>query len=67
MGGRISYHWAGLVDRGGDLVLPHSAVFIMLRTRWVVLIGLTSVALKSVMVYFGLLTYFFFQLNYASS
>ena len=53
----IGQAWSIGVEIWFYLIAPF---LIVLCTRWIVLIGLTSVALKSVMVYFGLLTYFFF-------
>jgi peptidoglycan/LPS O-acetylase OafA/YrhL len=53
----IGQAWSIGVEIWFYLIVP----FLMpLRTRWIVLIGLTSVALKSVIMNFGLLTYFFF-------
>jgi peptidoglycan/LPS O-acetylase OafA/YrhL len=53
----IGQAWSIGVEIWFYLIAPF---LIVLPTRWIVLIGLTSVALKSVMMNFGLLTYFFF-------
>src|SRR5262249_3182920 len=53
----IGQAWSIGVEIWFYLIAPF---LVLLRTRWILLIGIASIVLKSVMMTFGMLTYFFF-------